>query len=270
VVGWLWEQGITGVVEEGPGTYLAYAGEPWRTGDVTALLEARLAAAFPGAGRGGVQAESFEVEEEDWSRTWKESWRPTPLGRKLLIVPAWWEEVDSGGRVVVRIDPGTAFGTGTHATTRLAWELVEEAAEREPPRRFLDVGTGSGLLTLGLLRLHRDVWATGTERDEPSISSLRTNLGLHPESARFAPVRSTSLPFQGGVFDSAVANLTELEQREVEEDLARVLAPGARLVLSGLLASQGEGIRARWEGRGFREEAVRTGEGWVALRMVGE
>jgi ribosomal protein L11 methyltransferase len=214
--------------------------------------------------------ETFAVEEEDWSRSWKEGWRPTPLGERLLVIPAWWEESVETERSIVRIDPGTAFGTGTHATTRLAWELLEEAAVEAPPRCFLDVGTGSGILALGLLRLQDTARGLGTERDEAALASLRVNLGLNPGSERFLPVRCGALPFREGGFDLAVANLTELELRAVEAALAPLLAPGGRIVLSGLLAAQGEDAGRRWEARGYRREAARTEEGWTAIRLVGE
>jgi len=269
VLAWLWEQTITGIVEEGPGCYVAYATRPWSEKEALAAFAARMGEAVPGGHPPKVVIETFEVADQDWSRSWKESWRPTPLGERLLVVPAWWKEVDPGERAVVRIDPGTAFGTGTHATTRLAWELLEEAAGRRPPRRVLDVGTGSGLLSLGLLRLHPRARAVGTERDEAALASLRENLSLHPdERDRFLALCTGALPFREDAFDLAVANLTELEQRAVEAELASLLAPGGRLVLSGLLATQGDGTRARWLARGYRVEDSRTEEGWVALCLV--
>jgi ribosomal protein L11 methyltransferase len=167
----------------------------------------------------------------------------------------------------VRIDPGTAFGTGTHVTTRLAWELLEEALcdDREPEAvRLLDVGTGSGILSLGAITLTQRILATGTERDPWARSALLENRKSHE---RFEIVFTTTLPFRPGSFDLAVANLTLPEHQAVTTGLQDALAPRCRVVLSGLLENQVAEVEPAWLARGFSVTAREAREGWAALLL---
>jgi ribosomal protein L11 methyltransferase len=261
------------LVEEGPGRLAAFSDQPWDAARFREELLLRLAAARPRAAdaapfaTSGVEVIMERVEEEDWLRRWKEGWHPTPLGKNLLVVPAWWSEPIDSPRAQVRLDPGSAFGTGTHITTALAWELLEESLAQRRPRLILDVGTGSGILSLGLRALDPSLRAVGTEADPQALSAWRANRGHNRAGEETQLVHARELPFSDAVFDLAAANLTEREHRSVETDLARVLRPRARLVLSGFLQDQAPAALARWRERGFQPEAERSEEGWTALRL---
>lgn len=247
---------------EDPTRLAAFSATPW---DVTRALEAaRAAAAQAGEDPSAVAAVAFTVEDEDWLRVWKEGWRPTPLGERLVVLPAWWSEPVADGRAVVRIEPGRAFGTGTHVTTALAWELLEPAVAQA--RRLLDVGAGSGILSLGALRLSPGLRATLTEADPDALRSLRDNLALNHADGRADAILANSVPVAGGGFDLAAANLTAREHLVVDEGLHRALSPGGRLVLSGLREEQAAEASARWRTRAYVLEAEIHRDTWAAFR----
>jgi ribosomal protein L11 methyltransferase len=204
------------------------------------------------------------VEDEDWLRVWKEGWRPTEHGRQLVVLPAWWAEPVAGARIAVRIDPGRAFGTGTHVTTALAWELLEPCLS--DARRLLDVGSGSGVLALGALAYAPSLRVVTTEADRDAIPSMLENLALNAARGRAEVVHCMTVPFAGASFDLAVANLTAREHVAVDRDLHRVLAPGARVVLSGLRDEQAAEASARWRDRGYVPETELRRDTWVAFR----
>jgi ribosomal protein L11 methyltransferase len=259
----LWEFEPLGLEEdpEDPGRVVAYRAEPWDRAVVEAALSALPAHA------GDWRVATFEVADEDWSRVWKRTWRPTPLGARLLAVPAWLEP-DDPARVTVRIEPGRAFGTGTHETTALAWRLLEERLAEGAPRLLVEVGTGTGVLALGALLLAPALRAVGTEIDPQAVPSLRDNLVLNPEpAARFLAVHAARLPLRDGAADLVLANLTAHEHERVDAEVSRVAAGGATVILSGLLDDQTAPLRERWLARGARERGhARDGE-WNALRL---
>ncbi len=260
----LWDHPLLGLEEdpEDPGHVAAFAETPW---DVERLAEdLRACVARAGENARAVRAVAFAVEEEDWLRLWKEGWRPTELGRGLAVLPAWWTEPVTGGRAAVRIEPGRAFGTGTHVTTAMAWELLEPCLS--DARRFLDVGTGSGVLALGALALAPSLRAVLTEADGDAIPSVTENLTLNAARDRATTVRCAAVPFAEESFDLAVANLTAREHLAIDRDLHRVLAPRARVVLAGLRDEQAAEASARWRARGYVLEAELRRDTWAAFR----
>ena len=255
------EAPITGIEEdvEDPGRLTAYAARPWDVVGWTERIRALAGSDAPAAVRG------YEVAEEDWLRRWKEGWSPTPLGESLVAVPAWWEGPLPGDRRPVRIDPGTAFGTGTHATTALAWELLEPCLPGA--RWLLDVGTGTGILALGALTLVPGLLAVGTEADPLAVVSARANREANPETAaRLHLVLAREVPVHPSGFDLVAANLTEAEAAAVREELCRALAPGGRLVLGGYLEEQARASEPGWRELGLSLEERRVRDGWAAMR----
>jgi ribosomal protein L11 methyltransferase len=129
----------------------------------------------------------------------------------------------------------------------------------------VDVGSGSGILSLGATALAGELRATLTEADPDAVASLRGNLAGNPSGARCRAVLTRTLPFPDGCFDLAAANLTAAEHEAVDMELARVAAPGSRLVLSGFRDEQAPEAEARWRGRGFAIERRASREGWTAF-----
>lgn len=111
-------------------------------------------------------------KQEDWINNWKKYFKPIKVGEKLLIQPLWEEPVDSEGRVVLHLEPGIAFGTGTHETTRLCMELIEKYSK--PDMSFLDMGCGSGILSIAALLLGAES-AVGVDIDPLAVKTAQEN-----------------------------------------------------------------------------------------------
>ncbi|MEJ5357053.1 MAG: 50S ribosomal protein L11 methyltransferase [Desulfobacterales bacterium] len=204
-----------------------------------------------------------EVDEEDWAESWKAFFQPLRIGRRLVVKPSWREAELRPGDLVIELDPGMAFGTGSHPTTRLSLELIER--HLRPGGSFLDVGTGSGILLLAAAKLGAGRLA-GCDRDENALRVARENLarnGIDPRPV--ALVRSDlALGFRGR-FDLIAANiLTEVVIRLLA-DVPRLLAPGGRFLASGMLAANRDFLSDRFRKAGLKMLEIRENEGWIAL-----
>ena len=267
VANFLIEAGASGVLTEADGTDATRtrlaAPVPAAAGPqaVTALERylASLGELVPAA-RGATLA-TQPVPEVDWDALWRRHHRPVAVGRRLLVAPPW-DVPRAPGREVLVIEPGMAFGTGQHATTRGCLEAIESAVEAGGVRSALDVGTGSGVLAIALARL-------GVERvvaldvDRAVVPLARANLALNG-AARVALLAGPLAALRGR-FDLVVANL--LAEAIVAEAgaLAGAVAPRGRLVLSGLLAEQLPAVRAAHPG--WRVVETRAEAGWRTLTL---
>jgi ribosomal protein L11 methyltransferase len=212
--------------------YFPSAGDPRALeGRITERLT-WLAALIPGLDP--APPEIRPVRNEDWAECWKQHFSAVRIGPRLVIKPTWEEFPCRSGDVVVNIDPGMAFGTGTHGTTRLCLEALSGLFEEgEPPKRVLDVGTGSGILAVAAAALGaRRVLACDIDADACRIS--KENARLNGVADR---VEVTGQPLEslGGDFDLVLANILAEENIRLAPELLRRLLPGGSLVLSGIL-----------------------------------
>jgi ribosomal protein L11 methyltransferase len=237
-------------------------------------LELALAALVAPSGGTPATPEWTLVEEEDWGRRWKEHWRPDPVGARLLILPAWLRPPPGAGeRLVIRMDPGSAFGTGGHPTTRLCLECLERLDLRGA--RVVDIGCGSGILSLAALRLGAGA-VLACDTDPPAVRATRANAALNgvvcdsedDDGHGDGPVPSAATL---RVVSGSVPALRALQQRHWGERradvlLCNILAPvihdllpafadlmraGGVGLLSGLLVSQEEDLVAALAARGW-------------------
>ena len=165
------------------------------------------------------------------------------------------------------MEPGQGFGTGGHASTVLALEQIEaELTDHAPPASMLDVGTGSGILAIaaGLLGVPR-LW--GLEIDPRALPEVRRNFRLNGLTPPPHLVRGKPDCLRGR-FPLVAANLTAPILHQFVEELARLTAPGGRLVLSGMLASEGPGVAAAFGEVGFTAIQIAQREGWYACRLL--
>jgi ribosomal protein L11 methyltransferase len=206
------------------------------------------------------------VNTEDWSSSWKVHFKPLRVGKHLLIVPTWEEAVVLPGDLVIRIDPGMAFGTGGHETTRLCLELLESVMEKSPLLTIpslLDLGTGSGILAIAanLLGAGRIL---ALDIDPDTVEIARENLTLNgmSDSIECGTVPLESLAEH---FDIILANILAEELVRLAPYLMERLHPGGALILSGILAEKESLVR-----QGFASQpltyirTVSDGE-WVAM-----
>lgn len=205
------------------------------------------------------------VHEEDWAAAWKQHFPVMRVGKHLVIRPTWRRHRAQPGDVVLALDPGMAFGTGLHPTTRLCLAGIERWADEGiiEGRTAIDVGCGSGILAIAAAKLGATS-VLGVDTDvvavEATIANAKRN-GL----ARRIPARRASLPTEGGPWDLVLANLIASLLVMLADELAAALKPGGRMLASGIFIDREPDVRAAFEASRLviRE---RTGEGdWVAL-----
>lgn len=207
------------------------------------------------------EMELQEVADRDWLGEWKKSWQPIAVGQKFLIAPPWSEIQDAGGRFVIRIEPGMAFGTGTHETTRLCLAAIEKYSGGES---FLDVGTGTGILAIAAALLNPRARIEACDTDADAVSIARENAQLNNVAAR--------INFRVGSVDDVTTASVDLVCANLTADVIVPLLPAlinatcGRLILSGILDSQTAWVTERLHELGVTNplEVASDGE-WVAI-----
>ena len=210
-----------------------------------------------------------QIADQNWMEAWKKNYRPIPVGKRLVIVPAWLESPDPE-RVPIRIDPGMAFGTGTHPTTQLCLELLEAAVEKVRPERVMDIGCGSGILSIAALKLGAGQ-VLGLDIDPQSVKNSRENAELNSIGEELllgqgsvAEVREGGFPFRSAPL-ILVNILAPVIIRLFDAGLADLCEPGGALILSGILADQEERVAKAAAAHGLRLDDRRQMGDWVAL-----
>ena len=209
------------------------------------------------------------VHEDDWAEAWKEHFPVLRVGPRVVIRPTWREHSAEPDDVVISLDPGMAFGTGLHPTTRLCLTGIEAWADEGllDGAEVLDVGCGSGILGIGAALLGaREV--LGVDTDPVAVESSRANAARNDLEATFV-ARRGSLPLAGArEFDLVLANLVAGVLVDLATELRDVVRPGGRLLASGIFVDR-EGEVARVLGSAGLRAVGRRGEGdWVALEAV--
>jgi ribosomal protein L11 methyltransferase len=201
-----------------------------------------------------------EVEGRDWLAEWKKGWRPTVVGR-FVVAPPWSEVSEEAGRLVIRVEPGMAFGTGTHETTRLCLAAVEKHFDGGS---FLDVGTGTGVLAIAAAKLYPGARVEACDTDPLAVEVAEENARLNGVAERIS-FRVGSVEETTASADLVCANLTA--------DVILPLLPAllgvtcGRLVLSGILATQAAEVHARLVELGAAGyELTEEGE-WIAVTI---
>lgn len=206
------------------------------------------------------------VHTEDWSSSWKIHFKPLRVGERLLIVPTWEENPASASDLVIRIDPGMAFGTGGHETTRLCLELLEQVmSEATSPiaASVLDLGTGSGILAMAaqLLGAGRIL---ALDIDAEAVDVARENLALNNMSEH---IECDTIPVESLAesFDVLLANILAEELIRLRVHLVQCLNPGASLILSGILAEKEQLVRDGFADQPLLFKRTEQAGEWVAL-----
>ena len=208
------------------------------------------------------------VADQNWMEAWKERYKPIQVGRKLIIVPAWLNAQDDS-RIPVKIDPGMAFGTGTHPTTQLCLELLESHLTSDS--QVIDIGCGSGILSIAALKLGA-AFALGVDIDEASVTASRENATTNDIRAdKFEIGQGSVAEVLAGRFHIrkaplVMANiLAPVIIRLMDAGLANLISASGAIILSGILIDQVEGVMAAIEAHGLKLVEKRQAEDWVAL-----
>jgi ribosomal protein L11 methyltransferase len=203
------------------------------------------------------------VKDEAWGEKWKQHFQPFRVGKRLVVSPSWEEIKESAGDVVLRLDPGMAFGTGTHPTTRLCLEGLAEAFDASPPpHSVLDVGTGSGILAMAAAALGAQVLAIDIDSDASEIA--RSNIAANGLTSQIE-VRCDILERIAGSFDLIVANIFAEELIRLAPHFQRLLAIRGRLILSGILEEKVRSVIERFDALPLTELQTRQNEEWCCL-----
>lgn len=220
----------------------------------------RIHDSFPGVSPERVELVPFEVG--DYGESWRENFPPLRIGRSFLVTPSW-HQVDAGRRHRIEIDPGQAFGTGHHSTTRGCLLAIEEECSRHTVKSGLDIGTGSGVLAIALRRL-------GVPRvvaiDNDPLAVAATEAAV--EANDCAPIRiGAKFSDARGHYDLVVANLYSGLHVKLAKNIAARVAPGGSLIISGLLERQEDEVRKALRAQGMRLRRRRVIATWVTLTL---
>ena len=210
------------------------------------------------------------VQEQDWSQAWKQHYKPILIGERLVVVPAWQESPDPG-RVAVRMDPGMAFGTGTHPTTQLCLELIEAYLPANAAY-VIDMGCGSGILAVAALKLGAQA-ALGVDIDPEAIQASQANAELNGVAGRLDVILGSVGEILGGDTTPRKASLVlanilaPVIIRLLDGGMADLLDPGGVLILSGILDEQAGEVEGALRARGLPVLERRQIGDWVALAV---
>jgi ribosomal protein L11 methyltransferase len=221
--------------------------------------------------RRALSLEKAGIADEDWLARWRETYKPFPVGEKFLIGPTWEKADREKNRAIIRLDPGMAFGTGTHESTQLCLLAIERYYE--PCRSFLDVGTGSGILAIAAAKLlarsrktkGQEKTITAIDEDPQAVDVARKN-ALFNGVARWITLQAA--PLANAVlqkYDFVTANLTAKDLKENADRLFDLLKPGGYLTLSGILRAQKREVLNRFKKLPLQVVEVKPLNEWVGI-----
>lgn len=212
------------------------------------------------------------VENKDWMEEWKKGFQPLRIGRRLVIKPSWIAMTPAPDDLIIEIDPGQAFGTGTHATTQLVLEAMEGLCDETPPastKSLLDVGTGTGILAIGAAKLGFSPILC-IDNDPLAVEAAEENVQRNGVE-KAVQVSDQDISSIYGHFDVILANLDRNTLLSLAEPLVQRLADKGILILSGILTNQQVEVQACFTGKGMqliREIQERSAAPeWVCIIM---
>ena len=208
------------------------------------------------------------IEDADWENNWKAFYKPMEIGERLIVIPDW-EEADPCGRVALRLNPGLIFGTGSHATTRLCLTALERTVR--PGMRVLDLGCGSGILSIAALLLGAES-AFGCDIDEKAIKVAYENAALNGIGRGRYTVRAGDVLSDaglrremGGDYDIVVANIVADVILALTDTVGDLKAPGGLFLCSGIIDSRAEEVEGRLRAAGLTILEKNQSEGWFSF-----
>jgi len=204
-----------------------------------------------------------EVNEEEWATAWKKYYNPVKISEKFTIVPTWEEyEPVNSDELIIELDPGMAFGTGTHPTTVMCLQALERIVKNG--NHVVDVGTGSGVLAIGAALLGAEK-VTALDLDEVAVKSARLNVKLNKVHDRVEVSQNNLLDGIGEQADVVVANILAEVIMRFTDDVASVTKPGGHFIASGIIGQKRQEVTESIISSGFTIVETLVMEDWVAI-----
>lgn len=206
----------------------------------------------------------YEYDEEDYQNSWKKYLFPEKVSEKFVVKPTWREYTPEADELIIELDPGRAFGTGSHPTTSLCLKLMEENISEGDS--VIDVGTGSGILMIAADRLGASE-IYGTDIDELAVESAKENLELNNISEDKAKVYKGDLisVVENKKFDVVVANILADVLLILLHDISKVVKPNGKIIFSGIIEDKCELLKREVESLGFTVEEIKADKEWRAM-----
>lgn len=210
-------------------------------------------------GEGKVTVKS--VNEEDWANNWKKYYKPTKIGEKIVVKPTWEEYSANKGEIVVELDPGMAFGTGTHETTRLCVRALEKYVNKDAI--VFDIGTGSGILAIAAAKLKAQK-VVGVDLDPVAVDAAKKNSKLN-NLENIEILHGNLIDVVKGKANIVVANILADIIKVLTEDIKTVLVDGGYFISSGIILDRKDDVIAKLEKCGFKIEEVNVDGEWCCI-----
>lgn len=204
-----------------------------------------------------------EVHEEQWATAWKKYYHPVKISRRFTIVPTWEDYIPvASDELIIELDPGMAFGTGTHPTTVMCLQALEKTVK--PGDRVIDVGTGSGVLAVGAALLGAE-HVHALDLDEVAVTAARENVQLNDMQDRVNVVHGNLLDTIDAPGDVVIANILAEVIISFTDDAFTVVKPGGYYVTSGIIGAKKDDVKRALTASGFIIDEVMMMEDWVTI-----
>lgn len=221
---------------------------------------------------GRLEAELSSIREEDWANNWKQYFKPIKVGEKLVIKPSWEDYDEDSERIILEIDPASSFGTGQHHTTRLCLELLEKSLNAGD--KLLDMGCGSGILSIGAMLLGAESAAAVDIEQNAAATAMENALKNHISSEKYKTYYGNILMDEKLAdeidckYDIITANIVADVLIAMKEFFVRYLKKGGTLIVSGIIEERMHEVIEALESVGFSGPEANVKEGWAAVRFI--
>lgn len=203
-----------------------------------------------------------EIQDEDWANNWKQYFHPEKIGERIVVKPSWEDYTPINDEIVIELDPGMAFGTGTHATTSMCIQLLEEYIK--PDMKVFDVGTGSGILAIAAAKLGAGE-IQAADYDPVAVEVAKENIAENKENGHIAIFQSDLLKNMTGSADVIIANIIADIIIRMFDDVDTKLNPHGVILTSGIIADRIPEVIEKAERQGFVVDKMNEKAGWAAI-----
>lgn len=202
-----------------------------------------------------------KVNEQDWENNWKKYYKPTKVGEKIVVRPIWEEYNEKDGEIVISLDPGMAFGTGTHETTRMCVKAIEKYVKQDS--RVFDIGTGSGILAIAAAKMEAKE-VIGVDLDPVAVDSARNNIKFN-DINNINILHGNLMEVVEGKADIVVANIIAEIIMILTEDVKKFIKQGGYFISSGIIKDRKEDVMKKLQSCGFNIMEVNEDGEWVCI-----